>query len=429
MSYASPSNAKGYEEMFCSRTGERQKGHADSRFELMLETFAQSRRILFKVSRLMKNVRQNYRDALARYVEVIGHFNEIVFKDQIPAISRPPEGPPTPFQELYGSDLSSLVDSIRSAYEDYTESQLTIADIENESEKLEKMVARPLRICMSRCEVVDSIVKKYKRCESKLKSNEYAKAIGDTRRKQVSNRNVSVNRNAHEDDKLGQLSLKSQAYRNILGTVIPRFLDLQRELLALCINELKIINRNIVDRARVRADLFVELFDSDGRLYSETSSLRLKQDAYIKEFEELVLLLLNPASKDAGEGPASGVSQYVQTPVSQNYTAPCGPEPTDKKIDDGETSSSDASNDADPKNTPDSAQIIDLTNRPLSYVVALHSYVGEEGDLSFERGEKIEVLERTDNTESWWRGRIGDKVGLFPANYVNASVYSSSLEE
>ncbi|EGD80924.1 Sh3yl1-prov protein [Salpingoeca rosetta] len=39
-------------------------------------------------------------------------------------------------------------------------------------------------------------------------------------------------------------------------------------------------------------------------------------------------------------------------------------------------------------------------------------------DLSFRKGAVIEVLTRTDTHNDWWEGRIFDRVGIFPANYV-----------
>jgi amphiphysin len=40
------------------------------------------------------------------------------------------------------------------------------------------------------------------------------------------------------------------------------------------------------------------------------------------------------------------------------------------------------------------------------------------GDLPFEKDEKIQIIQKTENQEDWWMGRIGDKEGYFPANYV-----------
>jgi len=50
-------------------------------------------------------------------------------------------------------------------------------------------------------------------------------------------------------------------------------------------------------------------------------------------------------------------------------------------------------------------------------VVALYKYESDvEGDLRFQRNDIIEVVSRDDS--GWWTGRIGDKVGSFPSNYV-----------
>ncbi|KAI8144000.1 hypothetical protein BJV82DRAFT_92214 [Fennellomyces sp. T-0311] len=50
---------------------------------------------------------------------------------------------------------------------------------------------------------------------------------------------------------------------------------------------------------------------------------------------------------------------------------------------------------------------------------ALYAYKGEQpGDLSFEEGAIITIIEKTDNQQDWWTGRIGKEQGVFPANYV-----------
>ncbi|OKL56327.1 SH3 domain-containing protein [Talaromyces atroroseus] len=45
----------------------------------------------------------------------------------------------------------------------------------------------------------------------------------------------------------------------------------------------------------------------------------------------------------------------------------------------------------------------------------------QEGDLGFKKGEVITILKRTDKAEDWWTGRIGDRTGIFPSNYVDAA--------
>ena len=48
-------------------------------------------------------------------------------------------------------------------------------------------------------------------------------------------------------------------------------------------------------------------------------------------------------------------------------------------------------------------------------VVALYTFdADQEGDLGFRKGDIITVIKRTDKTEDWWTGRIGDRVGIFP---------------
>ena len=44
----------------------------------------------------------------------------------------------------------------------------------------------------------------------------------------------------------------------------------------------------------------------------------------------------------------------------------------------------------------------------------------EEGELEFKCGQMIDVLEKED--ANWWRGRLQDKEGIFPSNYVEINV-------
>ncbi|XP_061126439.1 intersectin-2-like isoform X3 [Syngnathus typhle] len=64
--------------------------------------------------------------------------------------------------------------------------------------------------------------------------------------------------------------------------------------------------------------------------------------------------------------------------------------------------------DAEPADGGDGAQ--------LEEYVALYTYESPEaGDLTFEEGDVLVVTEREGE---WWRGCIGDQIGLFPSNYV-----------
>ena len=52
-------------------------------------------------------------------------------------------------------------------------------------------------------------------------------------------------------------------------------------------------------------------------------------------------------------------------------------------------------------------------------VQTLYNFKGEmKCDLEFRKGQVIQVLIRTDNQFDWWEGRLENRVGIFPANYV-----------
>lgn len=52
--------------------------------------------------------------------------------------------------------------------------------------------------------------------------------------------------------------------------------------------------------------------------------------------------------------------------------------------------------------------------------VALYTFdADQEGDLGFQKGDIITILQRTDKTEDWWTGRIGDRVGIFPRYFFS----------
>ncbi|KAG0683029.1 DUF500 super [Pichia californica] len=51
--------------------------------------------------------------------------------------------------------------------------------------------------------------------------------------------------------------------------------------------------------------------------------------------------------------------------------------------------------------------------------VALYSFAGQQdGDLPFKKGDLITIIQKSNSTDDWWTGRIGNVEGIFPANYV-----------
>lgn len=48
--------------------------------------------------------------------------------------------------------------------------------------------------------------------------------------------------------------------------------------------------------------------------------------------------------------------------------------------------------------------------------IALYTFdADQDGDLGFKKGEIITVVKRTEKKDDWWTGRIGERVGIFPA--------------
>ncbi|KAJ3075209.1 hypothetical protein HDU98_008935 [Podochytrium sp. JEL0797] len=53
------------------------------------------------------------------------------------------------------------------------------------------------------------------------------------------------------------------------------------------------------------------------------------------------------------------------------------------------------------------------------YVTALYDFQAQaQGDLSFQRDDRIEVVEKSANPNDWWTGKLRGVVGIFPGNYV-----------
>ncbi|XP_022096384.1 SH3 domain-containing YSC84-like protein 1 isoform X2 [Acanthaster planci] len=56
---------------------------------------------------------------------------------------------------------------------------------------------------------------------------------------------------------------------------------------------------------------------------------------------------------------------------------------------------------------------------PVCTVIATHSFTAIlPCDLSFNQGDRIDVLTRTNTCFDWWEGRMNGRIGIFPANYV-----------
>ncbi|KAI9497104.1 hypothetical protein BDB00DRAFT_757267, partial [Zychaea mexicana] len=103
-----------------------------------------------------------------------------------------------------------------------------------------------------------------------------------------------------------------------------------------------------------------------------------------------------PSSTQKPYSPPQGPPSYSSPPPpqQQHYSSPPPPP-------------------AAPRRPPPAPKVSEPVAR------ALYAYKGDQpGDLSFEEGQIITIVEKTDSQDDWWTGRIGKEQGLFPANYV-----------
>ncbi|CAD6502063.1 BgTH12-02306 [Blumeria graminis f. sp. triticale] len=69
------------------------------------------------------------------------------------------------------------------------------------------------------------------------------------------------------------------------------------------------------------------------------------------------------------------------------------------------------------KPPPPPPKRIGLKN-PEIFATALYSFEGQnDGDLSFNDGDQIKILKKTNSTDDWWVGELRGKQGSIPANY------------
>jgi len=110
--------------------------------------------------------------------------------------------------------------------------------------------------------------------------------------------------------------------------------------------------------------------------------------------------------------PSQSFSQSAQS-RPQSFVAPAGPPPNYTAISPSSTIRSSLNRSSSAKRPPPPIPPKMIT------AIALYDFNGEQpGDLSFKAGDVITVVKKGDSAESWWEGRVGERNGIFPANYV-----------
>lgn len=60
-----------------------------------------------------------------------------------------------------------------------------------------------------------------------------------------------------------------------------------------------------------------------------------------------------------------------------------------------------------------------LAHEGVARAIALYNFDAvQPGDLSFKKGQVITVTEKSDQVNTWWKGKLDGRVGIFPANFV-----------
>lgn len=56
---------------------------------------------------------------------------------------------------------------------------------------------------------------------------------------------------------------------------------------------------------------------------------------------------------------------------------------------------------------------------PAQYCTALFDFAAQaDGDLSFKVGDRIQIIERSENQDDWWTGKLNGVTGVFPGSYT-----------
>lgn len=74
----------------------------------------------------------------------------------------------------------------------------------------------------------------------------------------------------------------------------------------------------------------------------------------------------------------------------------------------------------DPKKRIYKKRLADAPNWDrLELAQTLYNFKGEmKCDLQFRKGQVIQIITKTDSQDDWWEGKLEDRVGIFPSNYV-----------
>lgn len=215
-------------------------------------------------------------------------------------------------------------------------------------------------------------------------------------------------------------------YNNLMKEELPRFFEMATRFMTPLFHSFYYMQLNVYYLTLDKLQNF-----ANGRYdISAESVARLEQD-YVSQLndasERLEALtirkpamptarLLQQARTSSGTGPGSPTSTLgSKASLGRSAsTASAAPPPSYSA---GGTSAAAAATKRAPPPIPGKPGI--AAKPAIQYVVALYDYTAQaDGDITFNAGDRIEVVERTASTEDWWTGRLNGVQGVFPGNYV-----------
>ncbi|CAH1762812.1 11748_t:CDS:2 [Entrophospora sp. SA101] len=206
-----------------------------------------------------------------------------------------------------------------------------------------------------------------------------------------------------QEDLLSTATQEYEYYNNLLKKELPLFFDYMIEFIEPVFESFYRIQIRIFRHSIKRLEKVVDKSDID-----IDSSIVDSYDERVEDAKNQIqsLTLLNREAKLAKSNPENAYSATPSVSArkasfnSMNSSSNSKLFPVNKKI---------------PSPIPPP-----IPAKPkIAYVKALYDYDAQaDGDLSFHKGDKIEVLKRTPNTDDWWEGKLNGVTGIFPGNYV-----------
>ncbi|WFD20662.1 BAR adaptor protein Hob1 [Malassezia caprae] len=233
------------------------------------------------------------------------------------------------------------------------------------------------------------------------------------------------NRSAKDDQNMFKLEHESESaaadyehHNNLLKDELPKFLDMVTRLITPLLYSFYYMQLNVFYLSMEKLKQFSSgKFDlSENNLISHEHKYAMDMSQIIAELESFSIQKPVPPSARILQMAKSGTSLSTRS-KSQMVTG------SEKAAMPASSFPPAAPAAGDPPAYTASAPATAVPPAPTpaaaDYVIALYDYAATaDGDLSFQAGDKIEVLKRTASAEDWWTGRLNGIEGVFPGNYV-----------